>query len=446
MEANNIKNIVDFNDSRKVAPYIASNKPLLVLLDLNMPHISGIEVLKNINESYPDVPVIMITGESKVDMAVECMKTGAFDYLVKPVKNDRLYSVVKHALEIQNLKKEVNQLSSKVLTGQLKNPEAFSTFITQNEKIQSIFKYIEAIAHTPKAVLITGESGTGKEVIARIIHKLSSSDNNFVGVNVAGLDENVFSDTLFGHKKGAYTGADSDRKGLIEQAKEGILFLDEIGDLDNNSQVKLLRLLQEGEYYSLGSDATQKSMANIVAATNADLKKLLEKGKFRNDLYYRLISHHIHIPPLRERADDIPLLIDHFLNESSKSLKKTKPGVPKELYILLSNYYFPGNVRELQSMIYDAISLHDSGILSLTYFKKYLKDNKQNLSGIDLSGRNLEEKQRFIFNGPFPTINEVEEFLISEALKKAKGNQSIAANMLGINQSTLSRRLKEKTE
>lgn len=444
LKANGINNLKEFKDSRTVLPFLSSGDALLVLLDLNMPHISGVDLLSKINEDHPNLPVIVITGDNKVDMAVECMKKGAFDYLVKPVKNDRLYTVVKHAIEIYTLKKEVNKLSTQVLTGEVKNPDAFSEIITKNTAMKSIFKYIEAIAPSPKTVLITGESGTGKELIARAIHKLSRKNDKFVPVNVAGLDDTVFSDTLFGHKRGAYTGADTERKGLIEQASGGTLFLDEIGDLDTTSQLKLLRLLQEGEYYPLGSDKSEKSTANIVAATNADLKSMLDSGKFRNDLYYRLISHHINIPPLRERLDDIPLLVDHFIAEAANAFSKQKPTVPKEINTLLSTYYFRGNIRELQSMIFDAIGLYESGILSLNYFREYIKNHSRQSDNMYV---NINTSNQVLsYSDRIPTLKEAEDFLISEALKKAKGNQSIAADILGVNQSTLSRRLKKKDE
>jgi DNA-binding NtrC family response regulator len=421
LESYGISNIKQFSDSREALPFLSENQVLLILLDLNMPHISGIELLKEINELYPDIPVIVITADNKVELAVECIKTGAFDYLVKPVQTSRLLSVIKHVIEINNLKTEVNKLSTQVLTGQLKNPDAFSEIIANNDTMKSIFKYIEAISQSPKAVLITGESGTGKELIAKVIHKLSCNNKNFVPVNVSGLDDTVFSDTLFGHKKGAFTGADSDRKGLIVQAANGTLFLDEIGDLDNN--------------------LSEKSYANIVSATNADLKKLIRNNIFRNDLYYRLIAHNIHIPPLRERFDDLPLLIEHFLIQASKSLKKAKPTPPKELNTLLNTYYFPGNIRELQSMIFDAVSLHESGILSLTYFKEYIRKNTEI---INIENDNNNGDKIINFSKRFPTLKETEDLLIKEALKKANGNQSIAADLLGINQSTLSRRLKDQ--
>ncbi|MDZ7767137.1 MAG: sigma 54-interacting transcriptional regulator [Melioribacteraceae bacterium] len=222
---------------------------------------------------------------------------------------------------------------------------------------------MEAIAKTNLPVLITGETGTGKELIANAIHKVSGRKGELVPVNVAGVDDNLFSDTLFGHKKGAFTGAEIERKGLIERAEDGTLFLDEIGDLNIESQVKLLRLLQEGQFYPLGSDIAKLSNARIIVATNRSIKSLQSSNTFREDLYYRLRSHHINIPPLRERKKDIPYLIDFFLIRAAKELGKTKPRPPKELYTLLSNYHFPGNIRELEGIIYDAVSLHKSGIL-----------------------------------------------------------------------------------
>ena len=216
-------------------------------------------------------------------------------------------------------------------------------------------------------------------MIAKAVHLLSNRKGEFVPVNVAGLDENVFTDTLFGHKKGAFTGADRARIGLVEQASGGTLFLDEIGDLSADLQVKLLRLLQEGEYFPLGSDVTKRSDARVVVATNQELQTLQESGKFRKDLYYRLCAHHVHIPPLRERREDLPLLAEHFLEKSSEALGKKKPTPPKELFILLSSYHFPGNIRELKSMIWDAVSYHKIGKLSLDAFKTHIRKTQPSM-------------------------------------------------------------------
>ena len=215
----------------------------------------------------------------------------------------------------------------------------------------SIFQYVETIARTALPVMITGETGVGKEMIASAIHKLSGREGAFVPVNIAGLDDHLFSDTLFGHRRGAFTSADSSRKGLIEQASNGTLFLDEIGDLHVESQVKLLRLLQEGKYYPLGADVPKSSNARTVVATNREIQFLRDSESFRNDLYFRLQSHHIHLPPLRERTGDIPLLVAHFLESAAERLDQEIPTPAPELLTLLETYQFPGNVRELQGMV-----------------------------------------------------------------------------------------------
>jgi transcriptional regulator with PAS, ATPase and Fis domain len=311
-----------------------------------------------------------------------------------------------------------------------------------------IFQYIESISQTSQPVLIRGETGVGKELIARTLHSLSGLPGNFVAVNAAGLDDNVFSDTLFGHVKGAYTGANRTRSGLIEQAAGGTLFLDEIGDLNHASQVKLLRLLQEGEYFPLGRDRPRKSDARIVAATNRNLTRLLETGEFRKDLNYRLRTHRIYIPPLRERLDDIPLLVEHFLEEAARILKKNSPTPPPELFTLLKNYIFPGNIRELQSMIIDAVSRHKSGILSLQAFRSHIERSQPDQTvATNPAPDTAGQSPSIVFPGPvLPTIKQATELLVREAMQRANGNQSIAAGMLGISQQALSKRLMKDRE
>jgi DNA-binding NtrC family response regulator len=296
---------------------------------------------------------------------------------------------------------------------------------------------------SPQPVLITGETGVGKELVAKAIHQLSQRNGAFVPVNVAGLDDNVFADTLFGHRKGAFTGAEQPRSGLVEEASGGTLFLDEIGDLSPASQVKLLRLLQDGEYFPLGSDVGKRSDARVVVATNQDIQALQESGKFRKDLYYRICAHSIHIPPLRDRREDLLILVDHFLEKASKTLCKKKPTPPNELFTLLSTYSFPGNVRELQSMILDAVSGHKSGKLSMDFFKSYIRPKQHSL---DVDSRQLLPGENVLvsFSERLPTLKQVEQFLISEAMKRASGNQSIAAQMLGVTRQALNKRLKHR--
>jgi DNA-binding NtrC family response regulator len=438
-----IKNIVTLDDSRKVMPFLSENRAALVVLDLSMPYISGIEILVKINSDYPEIPVIIVTATNELATAVECMKSGAYDYLLKPVEKNRLISAIKKTLEIGDLKNEVSSLKHYLLSDDLKRESAFSHIVTNNKKMHAIFKYIEVISNSPFPVLITGETGVGKELVAKAIYLSGTGYKNFTAVNVAGLDDTMFSDTLFGHKKGAFTGADSFRDGLISQASGGILFLDEIGDLNQQSQVKLLRLLQEKEYYQLGSDLPKKTDARIIVATNRNISSLLKEEKIRKDLYFRLSAHHIHIPALRERADDIPFLVEHFLEKAANALKKKKPTPPPELVTLLSTYDFPGNIRELETLIYDAVSRHQSGVLSLETFKNIMKMERersgQNLSDSTPGARTFDQLLKDL-----PTLKQAERFLIERALERAKGNQGIAASILGITRQALNKRLIRK--
>ena len=298
----------------------------------------------------------------------------------------------------------------------------------------AIFQYVEAIAQTVLPVLITGETGVGKEKIASAIHKLSGRVGAFVPVDIAGLDDHLFSDTLFGHQKGAFTGADSSRKGLIDQASDGTLFLDEIGDLSLESQVRLLRLLQEGKYYPLGEDIPKTSNARMVVATNREIHFLRNSDTFRRDLYFRLQTHHIHLPPLRERAGDIPLLVSHFIEKASKSLGKTISAPPPELFSLLAKHRFPGNVRELEGMVLDAASQHKGGALSIVSFRDKIRQ-KPLASAETVFAEELSALSKL------PSLKAGEQLMIAEALKRANGNQTVAAELLGMSRQALHNRL-----
>jgi transcriptional regulator with PAS, ATPase and Fis domain len=267
-------------------------------------------------------------------------------------------------------------------------------------------------------------------------------------VNVAGIDDFAFADTLFGHTKGAYTGAHQARGGLVERASAGTLFLDEIGDLNFSSQIKLLRLMQNREYYPIGADQPKFSDACIIVATNSDLGERTQSGKLRQDLYYRLQTHHIHIPPLRERIDDIKILVEHFLKEAAGALNKKKPTAPEELYTMLCTYHFPGNIRELQSMVFDAVSRHESRKLSTVSFNNYIcEKNPSKIPAKITDAKQLQPTKVFNFSEwpQLPFLKEAEEGLIVEALKRSQGNQNIAARLLGISRQALNRRLKAKS-
>jgi DNA-binding NtrC family response regulator len=410
-----------------------------------MPHISGEELLPMITSDYPEIPVVVITGANDVDTAVKCMQHGAFDYILKPVEKSRLIGGVKRAVELRELQRENQLLKAHVLSDELEKPEAFSEIITVSTSMRSIFQYIEAIANSPRPVSITGETGVGKELVAKAVHTLSNREGDFVPVNVAGLDDHVFADTLFGHKKGAFTDAREARSGLIERAAAGTLFLDEIGDLSTTSQVKLLRLLQEGEFFPLGSDVAKRSDARIVVATNQDLDVLQSSGQFRKDLYYRLCNHQIRIPPLRRRLEDLAVLVEHFLEKASKTLDKKKPTPPVELITLLSTYHFPGNIRELESMIFDAVSSHTSAKLSMELFKTHIS-KKHQISPADPADSTPEKGALISFSHQLPTLKKIEQLLIDEALNRSNGNQSIAALSLGISRQALNKRLKKANQ
>lgn len=437
-----ITNILSCQDPRKVAALLAEQEICVVLLDLSMPHMSGEQLLTEVLSAYPEVPAIVITGANEVETAVRCMRGGAIDYMVKPVEKSRLLSGVRRAIELRDLRRENEVLRERMLADVEKCPEAFSEIITNNAGMHSIFRYCEGIAKSQWPVLVTGETGVGKELLARAIHTLSGRKGPFVAVNAAGLDDNVFSDTLFGHVRGAYTGADQVRKGLIEQAAGGTLFLDEIGDLPNASQVKLLRVLQEREYYPLGSDVAKRTDTRVVCATNVDLGALQAAGKFRRDLYHRLKTHHVCIPPLRKRLDDIPFLVDHFLEKAAAALGKKKPLPPKELYALLATHTFPGNVRELESMVSDAVAHHASRMMSMAVFETHITQD-------DALREPALEKQGvspYALFDRLPSLRESGAMLIAEAMHRAEGNQSIAARLLGISRTALNKRLNHEEE
>jgi DNA-binding NtrC family response regulator len=439
LKSNGYDKVICLNESSRVLPLLGSESISTIVLDLSMPGISGQELLKQINYGYPNIPVIVMTAVHEIETAVECMKSGAFDYLTKPVRTDDFLACIRRAQQLSVLKSENISLKKRLLSGVLEHEEMFAEIRTSNRQMRSIFQYMEAVAGVAAPVLITGETGVGKELIAGAIHRLSGRKGRLVSVNSAGLDDNVFSDTIFGHKKGAFTGADSEREGLIARAGGGTLFLDEIGDLEAKSQVKLLRLLQEREYYPLGSDIPKKTDSRVIVASNRDVEQMVALGSFRNDLYYRLSPHHIHIPPLRERLDDLPLLVDHFLEETAADTGKKRPTYPRELILLLSTYHFPGNIRELKGMVHDALVQHNGGMLSQESFSSYLDKRRTSLSpAFDASTAAATFSP---FSNRLPTFSEAEAYLVAEALKQAGGNQGIAAKILGITRQAINKRI-----
>lgn len=442
LQSMGVKHITTIKDTRKLLPIMEEFVSSVLFLDLNMPHKSGREILAEVREKYPHTPVIVCTANSDIEMAVECLKLGAHDYLVKPINMNTFGSALRNALEISTLRTEVMTLKGLSFTKKLKEPRHFSRIITQNSVMTGLFQYIESIAPSGQPVLILGETGSGKELFARAIHDASQVPGGFIAVDVSGLDDTLFSDTLFGHKRGAFTGADADRPGLIESANQGTVFLDEIGDLSKASQVKLLRLLQEGIYYPLGSDSPQKCQARIITATNKRLNTPAQlENNFRMDLYYRLSTHLILIPPLRERKEDIPLLVTCLTEKAAEQMGKQITSISPDLLDLLAAQTFPGNVRELKTYLYDAVAQCQTRELTKEAIQERLTPECTCVDP-EISKDNRSSLEHLF--GHFPTLVQLTEYAVNTALKSAGHNQSMAARMLGISKQALSKRLKKK--
>jgi len=436
---NGMCGVLAHSDNRTLLKFLEQNKVALVVIDMS--DSSGkTEILNRIRIAAPSVKIIIESVSCDVEFAVECMKAGVADFLVKPVEPGRLIKSIATVLNTSysHLPPSLSMENPTVET--LKHSEAFSEITSISRVMRLICQYTETVACSPQPILITGETGVGKELFARAIHRISRANGAFVSINVAGLDDTMFSDTLFGHKKSAFTGADQCRDGLVSKAASGTLFLDEIGDLNELSQVKLLRLLQEGEYYPVGADHVKKSTARIVLATNVNLLERIKKGSFRRDLYYRLCTHQIHIPPLRERKEDIPALFAAFIKDSAKHFAKRVPEYSEELTHVLTSYDFPGNIRELQAIARDAVARNRDGILTPDDFPETCRASSQRPPA-PVHTTSLPTGIYGLF-GHLPTFREIEDFLIVEALKLSEGNYAAAASILGVARQTVSKRIK----
>jgi DNA-binding NtrC family response regulator len=426
------------NDSRRALDLVRTREPGVVLLDLVMPYLSGEDLLAALRQHAPRTPVIIVTANDEVATAVRCIQAGAYDYLTKPLDFDRLIATVTRGMEVRRLQRENDELRRQTLSPKLIHPDYFAAIVTQAPGMRAVFAYVEAIARSIEPVLIVGETGVGKELVADALHRSSGCGGELVSVNVAGLDETSFADTLFGHTRGAFTGANQPREGLVERAADGMLFLDEIGDLKLDMQTKLLRLVQEREYFPLGSDKPRTTRCRVIAATNRDLRARMRAGHFREDLFFRLGAHLVRVPPLRERTEDIPLLVGVFLDEAARSLGKAKPTPPRELYTYLSGYTFPGNVRELRAMVHDAVARHEKGVLSLRTFLDHMARADED-SAARPATAGTAGAIGLTFGADLPTLKGATSLLLSEALKRANGNQSAAARLLGISRRTMNR-------
>ncbi len=387
----------------------------LVLTDMRLPGKSGLDLLKWIKEENPEIPVIIITAYGSIENAVEAMKAGAANYLTKPIDLDEMLAIVRHTL-----------LHSKVLPKESgeKKSENWYGIIGESEAIKDVLATIEVVSNSRANILISGESGTGKELVARAIHNLSPRRNAaFVAINCAAIPEELIENELFGHEAGAFTGALGQKKGKAEIADGGTLFLDEVGEMPIMMQIKLLRFIQEREFYRVGGTRPIKSDCRIIAATNKDLEEEVEAGRFREDLYYRLNVIPIKMPPLRERKEDIPLLVEHFIRKYAEENKKFITGVEESVKEAFLKYPWPGNIRELENTIERAIVL-------AKYETIVLKDLPKKISAVVSEEKKTVQKD--ISGLSDLTLSEVERAVIINALEAENWNQTRAAKRLGI--------------
>jgi DNA-binding NtrC family response regulator len=394
----------------------------LVITDLRMPGIGGEELLKRICAESPGIPVIVLTGHGTVETAVEAMRNGAYDFLTKPVNLDRLSLLVKRALTNREL-----VLKHRRLEEELERQRRFKTIIGTSAPMRRVFDTISRAAPSKASILITGESGVGKELVADAIHELSPrKDKPLIKVHCAAIPDTLIESELFGHEKGAFTGAVSRRRGRFELAHEGTLFLDEIGEIDQNIQIKLLRVLQDKKFERVGGEGTIEVDVRIVTATNKDLKAEIEKGNFREDLYYRLNVVNILVPPLRERKDDLPLLITSFLKEFAAENGKTVEGIDEKARAALYAYDWPGNVRELRNCVESAVVMAKGQVITEGDLPPTLR---------------TKSDEGWIRIPLGSTLEESEKIVIRDTLSSLKGNKSKTAEILAIGRKTLHRKL-----
>ncbi len=399
----------------------------VIVTDLRMKGLKGLDLLEEAKKVAPLTPVIIITAFGTIESAIKAMKMGAYDYITKPFKMDELVLTVRKALENRFLKKEVVRLRKEV-----ESRYDFHQLVGKSPLMQKIYDLIEKISHSVSNVLISGESGTGKELVAKAVHYNGlRKEGPFIAVNCAAIPETLLESELFGYKKGAFTDARSDKRGLLFEANEGTLFLDEITEMPPTLQAKLLRVIEERKVRPLGDTTSYPIDVRIISTTNRDIGKQIREGRFREDLYYRLKVIDIELPPLRDRKEDIPLIIQHFITKFNKNLKKNISGISEQALKLLLNYAWPGNVRELENIIERAITLTQGEVISLEDLPTPMTHGEDK----DSTGKALREKY---------TVDQLEKEYIKKVLIEAGGNKSKAAQILGLNRKTLYRKLQEE--
>lgn len=429
-------NVITTANLREAESVITSNSELdLAIVDVKLPDGNGIDLLATLRQKYNNIPVIVLTGFASIDVAVKATKLGAFHFMTKPFNIEELISIVEKALSHKMLVSENSNLKNK-----LQSKYQFDNIIGKSSPIEAVLNMIEKVADTDSTILVTGESGTGKELIAKAIHYNSSRrDKAFIPINCGAIPNELLESELFGHVKGAFTGAISNRQGRFELANKGTLFLDEIGDLSPNLQVKLLRVLQEKHFEPVGSAKTIEADVRIIAATNVDLSKAVKDGRFREDLFYRLNVIPMTVPSLRSRREDIPLLLEHFIQKFNKNRGIHIEGIQPAALDKLMQYAWPGNIRELENFIERVSILRKEGIIEISDVPYYFEDNKeQSFLGelpVDIPENGID------FN---TAIAAYENQLILNALKKTGWNRNQAALLLRLNRTTLVEKIKKK--
>ena len=415
-------------DGKEAWDKVNTNNVDLVITDLRMPMMNGNELVERISSSYPMLPVIVLTGHGTIETAVESMRKGAVDFFTKPVDLDKLFLVVKKCLANSELQEQNKKLTEEI--EKLKNQQKYSKIIGKSGKVASLMETINQVAPSKATVLITGESGTGKELVADAIESLSARHGKpFIKVHCASLSSTLLESELFGHEKGAFTGATSQKKGRFELADGGTLFLDEIGEIDAATQVKLLRVLQEREFERVGGEKTISVDVRGIAATNRDLKEEVRKGNFREDLYFRLAVVEINVPPLRERKEDIDLLSLSFVKEVAKENGREIDGISPHARKALFSYSWPGNIRELKNCMESAVVMAKGKTIEFDDLPSHIRGESEKEKAISLE---------------LPiTMEEAEKALIMETISFASGNKTKAAELLGIGRKTLHRKLSE---
>lgn len=434
LQAFGIRRVLATDDPCQAVAIVDANPVSAVVIDLSMPKLPGRVLLDLLTEAHPDVPVLVMSGAAQLAIAVDCMRAGAYDYLVKPVDVQRLGTAIQRAQDLCRLQRDAAAVRDILLRNPRVPPTALSEIQTQNPAMVSRLVFLRQVASSPYPVLVTGESGTGKDRVAAALHAASGRTGQFVTVAVAALDEAEFSAALFGR-----TGEGGvAREGLVAAAAEGTLYLDGIDELSSGAQLKLVRLLQ-GSYVPIGADLPRPCRARILASSTHDLAAAAERGVFRRDLYHRLRAHDVHLPPLRERLGDLPLLVTAFVQREAERLQVPVPRIEPALYQQLRAYRFPGNIAELEAMCRDAMVRHEGGTLALRAFREHIAAARATHASVAPAG---DEDDPAWLCGELPMLEDVERQLVLAALRRAGGNQTVAAPLIGLERMAFSRRLR----